>query len=273
MAAALIDFGMACLTDTQAYSTVTDPSFLAPELLGGSPSTIASDIYALGKILKGPGSEPKHEGLRSLVRQMTHKSPADRPPPGQVAFQLRRILDGENFNVEIEAARREVDDVLMDALEREWLLDVLTIYRDTAAFRKAGIQVWCRSTALETASCLNGVFEAWVRSGDGEEATALEALNWPGQSPSLAAVASLSLANPGLRHWANDSVAAVGSIRIAAAHPSTQDERLKRACSHDPNREPLAVCRATLLATATLLDEHVGCEVIRKFIEILTLVR
>ena len=269
--AVLIDFGMACLTEDSTYSTVAEPGFLAPELVQGSQPTTASDVYALGRILKGNGDDVGGGELKDLILRMMHKSPADRPSPGQIAAQLKRIIEAETVTKTLELARNKVDDLLEGTLDKEWLLEILSEYHGSATFQFSGLQAWCRSAALEAAACLNGVFEAWLKNEDDGEAHQLFDLEWPGRSPSLAAVANIGLSQSQFAHWATTEVAAVGALRIAAAHPSDRTAQLERARRHDPNREPLVVYHQAISRVAKLMDDRIACQgTLASFVQVLT---
>jgi hypothetical protein len=121
---ALADFGVACLLDAGASSTVLatfTPSHAAPEVVNREPPSAASDIYALGstmyqlvagrtafggeaiaallhRILTEEPAEldcPDLPALAGIVRRCMAKRPADRyPGAAALAAALRGVLPG-----------------------------------------------------------------------------------------------------------------------------------------------------------------------------------
>lgn len=273
--AVLIDFGMACLSDGVSHSHVSEHDFMAPELREGTPATFASDLYALGQILKGPpGSDYSSSSpIASIVNQLTCRKPAERPTASHAVTQLRRLLAEKPFVATLERAQKDRDAVLEVALEREWLYEVLVTQSEAAAFRLAGLATWSESTAIGAATCLNGIFEAWVRQGETDQARKLRDADWPAprKTPSLAAVRNLARTDGNLQGWAREEVAAVGALRIAGAHPSDRTANLERARQHDRNRNRLEVYAAVIKTTAQLLDVALGGKpIVERFITMLT---
>jgi len=173
----------------------------------------------------------------------------------------------------LDRARKAGDALLEVALEREWLYDVISSQADAAAFRLAGLATWSETVAIGAATCLNGIFEAWVRQGGTDQARMLRDANWPAprRTPSLAAVRNIARTDVNLQSWALDEVAAVGALRIAGAHPSDRTTNLERARQHDRNRNRLDVYATALKATAKLLDKALGGEaMVERFITMLT---
>ena len=93
--ARLTDFGIAQPEDatqlTQTGGVMGTLRYLAPEVLEGEPATPASDLYALGMLMRDciePGDGP----LNALADRLTERDPAQRPPSAAAALAL---LDGE----------------------------------------------------------------------------------------------------------------------------------------------------------------------------------
>jgi serine/threonine-protein kinase PknK len=80
---ALADFGVACLLDAKASSTVLEvfsPHHAAPEVVGRGMPSVASDIYALGstlyQLLSGrPPFGQNQEAVVAVLWQIVHESP------------------------------------------------------------------------------------------------------------------------------------------------------------------------------------------------------
>ena len=105
--ARLTDFGIAQPEDatqlTQTGGVMGTMRYIAPEVLGGAPATPASDLYALGMVMRdclGPGEGPLH----SLADRLAAPEPRDRP---QSAAAALAALDGDGST---EATRRLLDD-------------------------------------------------------------------------------------------------------------------------------------------------------------------
>lgn len=260
--AVLIDFGMACLSDGASHSHVAEHEFMAPELREGAPATFASDLYALGQILKGPpGSDfSLNSPVAAIANQLTRRKPTERPTAAHAVSQMRRLLKEKPFVAVLERAYRDRDALLEIALEREWLYDAIVNQSESLAFRLAGLATWSEAMAIGAATCLNGIFEAWVRHGDTAEARMLRDADWPPphKTPSLAAVRNMVRTDSKLQEWARDEMAAVGALRIAGAHPSDRGPSLERARRHDRNRSPLDAYARALKATAQMLDVAIG---------------
>ena len=89
--ARLTDFGIAQPEDatqlTQAGGVMGTMRYLAPEVLEGEPATPASDLYALGMLMRDcikPGDGP----LNALADRLTDRDPAERPPSAARALAL-----------------------------------------------------------------------------------------------------------------------------------------------------------------------------------------
>ena len=87
----LTDFGIAQPEDaTQLTSTggvMGTLRYLAPEVLAGAPATAASDLYALGMLMRDciePGDRP----LDALADRLTERDPAQRPASAAAALAL-----------------------------------------------------------------------------------------------------------------------------------------------------------------------------------------
>jgi serine/threonine protein kinase len=129
----LTDFGIARLVDaakvTSTGMMIGTASYLAPEQVAGEPVGPPADVYALGLVLlecltgereyaggtvevalarlqrspNVPASLP--DGWPGLLQAMTHRDPARRPTPQQVAADLRRIEDGSDATTVLAAGR------------------------------------------------------------------------------------------------------------------------------------------------------------------------
>ena len=91
--ARLTDFGIAqpqgATQLTQTGGVMGTMRYLAPEVLEGEPATPASDLYALGMLIRDciePGDEP----LNALADRLTKRDPGDRP---QSAAAARALLE------------------------------------------------------------------------------------------------------------------------------------------------------------------------------------
>jgi serine/threonine protein kinase len=89
--ARLTDFGIAQPEDatrlTQTGGVMGTMRYLAPEVLEGEPATQASDLYALGMVMRDciePGDGP----LNALAGRLTARDPAERPPSATAALAL-----------------------------------------------------------------------------------------------------------------------------------------------------------------------------------------
>ena len=106
--ARLTDFGIAQPEDatqlTQAGGVMGTMRYLAPEVLEGEPATPASDLYALGMLMRDcikPGDGP----LNALADRLTDRDPAERPPSAARALAL--LDDGPSAaDPPTEATRR-----------------------------------------------------------------------------------------------------------------------------------------------------------------------
>jgi len=87
----LTDFGIAQPEDatqlTQTGGVIGTLRYLAPEVLAGEPATPASDLYALGMLMRDciePGDGP----LNALADRLTERDPTQRPPSAAAALAL-----------------------------------------------------------------------------------------------------------------------------------------------------------------------------------------
>ena len=91
--ARLTDFGIAQPEDatqlTQTGGVMGTMRYLAPEVLGGEPATPASDLYALGMLMRDC-IEPGDDRLNALAGRLTAPEPGDRPQSAAAALRSRR---------------------------------------------------------------------------------------------------------------------------------------------------------------------------------------
>jgi serine/threonine-protein kinase len=85
----LTDFGIARGEETtgltQTGQVLGTLRYIAPEVAGGEPATVRSDLYALG-VLLGELSGTRSEPLERLLPRMTARDPAERPASAQEAL-------------------------------------------------------------------------------------------------------------------------------------------------------------------------------------------
>ncbi len=91
--ARLTDFGIARMDDTTHLTlpgeVIGTLRYLAPELLHGSEPSPASDLYALGVLLRDAGGESAASGsLGSLITRLTAEQADDRPATAAEAMML-----------------------------------------------------------------------------------------------------------------------------------------------------------------------------------------
>ena len=115
----LLDFGIARMLDESmatgvATQALVTPEYAAPEQLGNSPSTVATDIYALGAILYDllAGAGPWQSGgasLPSIVRRILHDDPA---LPSVTASKRQSLVPAA-------AVKGDLDAIVMRAMRRD----------------------------------------------------------------------------------------------------------------------------------------------------------
>ena len=80
----VVDFGVAAWLDAPAPASGATPGYASPEQLRNEPLTVASDVYALGRVLYGILAGDRREGrvlpgeLRHVVRKAVREDPAER---------------------------------------------------------------------------------------------------------------------------------------------------------------------------------------------------
>lgn len=112
----LTDFGIAAVVDNETATTSTTATLAhaAPELLEGSPSTPAIDVYALGSTLHTlvSGLPPfmragEEANMAALINRLVNQSPPDLRPlgvPDEVASIVERALAKEPADRQSSAA-------------------------------------------------------------------------------------------------------------------------------------------------------------------------
>lgn len=272
--ATLIDFGLARRIDHASHTKVGTDRFKAPEQYGDPPQTErASDVYALGELLKGARGDASTlaEPLRVLARRMTSKAVADRP---DIAEVLRELDDVVNFQPAVLALRSEVDDVISAA--PDFLFEDLMLAADSATMALSGCFAWNDHRFTAVSFLLNNLFVRIVNCRRSELAATFADLGG-GDELSLAALrgrirdARITIPDP----WSGDDVRAVGLGRIAHAHPADRAARLDEAKRTVKAREATAFqarSREAVVAVARLLDGIAGSQVpaIARFIAFYT---
>ena len=106
--ARLTDFGIALPEDatqlTQTGGVMGTMRYLAPEVLQGEPATPASDLYALGMLVRDC-IEPEDGPLTALAGRLTAPDPGDRPRSAAAALALLEEAPTEVTRV-LPAGRR-----------------------------------------------------------------------------------------------------------------------------------------------------------------------
>lgn len=235
LSASLIDFGLACLESSATNTSIGDRRYLAPELRDGGTAKAASDVYALGEVLRGPDprGRPQSAALAALMDEMLARDPDERPDARQVAERLARIVREESHSDELEDASETVELLLMElrgcdprvAAELADLEDALTL-------RLAGRLPFNLSLGLRAAEVLNRVFVVCVEHRDSPLMEGVRALPWKGHGYSLAGL------SPALQGCTDKAVRdfgrqrdfqRVGLLRIAHQHPEARKEKLEAA--------------------------------------------
>ena len=136
--ATLLDLDLA--TDVGRGATGGTPKYLAPEIARGEEPTPASDLYALGLVLKEITTDDE---IGRWVEALLADAPGARPSASWIAGRAARLLDLEEDEEEVVAARRArvkraylavrapsianaaAVDPAVDGTARRWLLDAI----------------------------------------------------------------------------------------------------------------------------------------------------
>jgi serine/threonine-protein kinase len=91
--ALLTDFGIALLPDVAQLTDTGDvlgtARYMAPELLRGAPASVASDLFACGRVIDDlHGRLGGERALAGLAAEMTTADPASRPRSARAAIRL-----------------------------------------------------------------------------------------------------------------------------------------------------------------------------------------
>ncbi|GAB4566972.1 MAG: hypothetical protein Tsb0020_19120 [Haliangiales bacterium] len=259
--ATLIDFGLARRLDSASRTQLSPDPFKAPEQVCANPKPCeASDVYALGILLRGPDTsatnpDPK---LAPLIETMLASNTQERPSAAEVVNTLNELLEFEPYLYE---QKREVEDVIQDA--PDWLWEEMLQFESAAAAARAGLTLRSEQRLMEAAFLLNKLFATIVSKCKSEHAIRLAQLPTKNKNElSLAAVRSLVLERSApdreaLQPWLQPEVYAVGLLRIAYVHPTARRESLTTACQELRllTKQPLNGFAQALRKVAGMLDE------------------
>lgn len=279
--ATLIDFGLARGTGHESKTRFAQDQFKAPEQCEEEPSVEkASDVFALGRILSGPGCdrEPLSRDLRTLAERMTATTPGNRPTIREVVS----ILEGAvAFEPTLMQLRGRVDDLIQEAPQALW--EELFRAQTAAALIPAGYLAWDVQRGMELSLVLNNLFVKIVALGASEAARKLGAAAAATASES-GQLKEISLANvrpvlgqlrdSSLEVWKGSEVKAIGLLRNALAHPSGHEQNVEKAMRElSCRREQLPeAVRAAAVRVAESLDALASATgtPIRRFVEFYT---
>ena len=253
--ATLIDFGLARRADAPTLTRLAPDPFKAPEQCEPLPTAgKASDVYALGVLLRGPDGNPQLPAeWGTLVGQMMALTPEARPTVMQVVQELERLID---FEPAIHRLTSEVEDIVADA--PDWLWEDMLSAKSAAAMARGGMLVWDEHRAMEVAFLLNKLFVRVVGQHQGTVASRLADV-CTDRELSLAVVHEYVDRDPdaSVKAWASESVRAVGLLRNAWAHPGDRKRKLmevRRRLKASEEDLPTKMADATR-QVAALLDQ------------------
>lgn len=257
--AVLIDFGLAQLADAATQTRLGSGPFKAPEQCADPPrSSPASDVYALGVLLRGPAqsSQALDPELSKLVESMTSADSASRPAIAAVLA----ALESWDYQPQKRAHENLVEDVISDL--PEWLWEDLLAFKPNITSMLGSGLAWNDHRAMTIADLLNRVFVHIIDRQKGKVASFLASLS-PDMELSLAALRHVlneqGPVSDDLKPWASREVHAVGILRNAYAHPRTREKKIleaRRALSSNAE-DKLASFKRAVLRVAALLDELV----------------
>jgi serine/threonine protein kinase len=255
--ATLIDFGLARRADADSHTRLAHDAFKAPEQIQENPQPCkASDVYALGVLLRGP--KPfRDDPFERLWGKMVSKDVSSRPNVQEVVDELKKVV---KFQPEIHDHMERVKVVVGKA--PQWLVEDLQLMQLPAANAAAGFVPWDVHRAMEVAFFLNNVFTRIVKEQRGHAASELAVIqaNGGGSRDELT-LANIhhSLPPTGRRellNWARSEVKASGQLRNAWAHNAKRSKFLGDARNTLNVAEPNASVRfrEALVVVAGMLD-------------------
>ena len=129
----LTDFGIARAGDgttmTQTGMVMGTLRYLAPEVAAGEPATIASDLYAAGRVLRDVAGEDPGPPLGPLIAALTAEDPRERP--ASAADAIAMLAGGEATTNVLPAPLSERVRPLAADLDRRirapWFMPVASI--------------------------------------------------------------------------------------------------------------------------------------------------
>jgi eukaryotic-like serine/threonine-protein kinase len=261
------------LTSSALADSSGTPLYLAPELVGGAPSTLASDVYALGvmlyQMLLGDLGRPLAPGweraigdpiLREDIAAATDGDPAQRlPSVGELTVRLRR-LDARRAQREQEraaalAARNALEILQRSRARRPWMMAAVVLL-----VTGLGTSLWLYQGARRATGrtdAINDFLYRDVLSNTG----ALKTDSDP--DPSMRRVLNEAAASVGTR-FANDP-ASEGWIRMAIGEGlaglgdykagETQQRRAVGLLKGAGDADPAKILVASYTLAMTLLEQ------------------
>jgi serine/threonine protein kinase len=104
----LTDFGIAQTRDATALThtgmIVGTLRYIAPEVAGGEPASVASDLYSAGMVIRQVAGDPPPAALYPLISALTAEAPADRPPSASDALRLLQEADTAQTELAVAGA-------------------------------------------------------------------------------------------------------------------------------------------------------------------------